>query len=195
MKPDSVDCNTGTCGDGGLAVCSTPLSLGGRTVKVQAMGREEFGYFSALVADRAPSVPKAGGGCTDIPATSRALNAKRHAESEIAITPRSSSARAATMHFWNKLSTAALMRLTVLASLDVIMLRLVAQWDVLLHPWFFLSIVTLDLGLYSVIVFAAPLNRRGRDDLGRARRHIGVNRVHRHRYLGVHERGSTGVPR
>jgi len=49
-------------------------------------------------------------------------------------TPRGSSARAATMHFWNKLSTAALMRLTVLASLNLIVLRLVGRWDILLHP-------------------------------------------------------------
>jgi hypothetical protein len=63
------------------------------------------------------------------------------------------------MHFWNKLSTAALMRLTVLASLNLIMLRLVGQWDILLHPWFFLSMVTLDLGLYSVIVYSGTLNK------------------------------------
>jgi hypothetical protein len=37
------------------------------------------------------------------------------------------------MHFWNKLSTAALMRLTVLTSLNLIMLRLVGQWDILLQ--------------------------------------------------------------
>jgi hypothetical protein len=63
------------------------------------------------------------------------------------------------MHFWNKLSTAALMRLTVLASLNVIMLRLVGQWEILLHPWFFLSMVTLDLGLYSVMVYSGTLNK------------------------------------
>jgi hypothetical protein len=63
------------------------------------------------------------------------------------------------MHFWNKLSTAALMRLTVLASLNVIMLRLVRRWDILLHPWFFLSMVALDLGLYSVMVYSGTLNR------------------------------------
>jgi hypothetical protein len=63
------------------------------------------------------------------------------------------------MHFWNKLSTAALMRLSVLASLNLIMLRLVGQWDILLHPWFFLSMVTLDLGLYSVMVYSGMLNK------------------------------------
>ena len=63
------------------------------------------------------------------------------------------------MHFWNKLSTAALMRLTVLASLNLIMLRLVGRWEILLHPWFFLSMVTLDLGLYSVMVYSGALNK------------------------------------
>jgi uncharacterized membrane protein len=63
------------------------------------------------------------------------------------------------MHLWNKLSTAALMKLTVLASLNLIMLRLVEQWDILLHPWFFLSMVTLDLGLYSVMVYSGMLNK------------------------------------
>lgn len=63
------------------------------------------------------------------------------------------------MHFWNKLSTAALMRLTVLASLNLIVLRLVGRWDFLLHPWFFLSMVTLDLGLYSVMVYSGTLNK------------------------------------
>jgi hypothetical protein len=63
------------------------------------------------------------------------------------------------MHFWNKLSIAALMRLTVLASLNLIMLRLVGEWDTLLHPWFFLSMVTVDLGLYSVMVYSGTLNK------------------------------------
>ena len=63
------------------------------------------------------------------------------------------------MHFWNKLSTAALMRLTVLTSLNLTMLRLVGQLDILLHPWFFLSMVTLDLGLYSVMVHSGTLNK------------------------------------
>jgi hypothetical protein len=63
------------------------------------------------------------------------------------------------MHHWNKLSTAALMRLSVLASLNLIVLRLVAQWDVLLHPWFFLSMLTLNLGLYSVMVYSGTLNK------------------------------------
>jgi hypothetical protein len=63
------------------------------------------------------------------------------------------------MHLWNKLSTAALMRLTVLASLNLIMLRLVEQWDILLHPLFFLSLITLDLGLYSITVYSGTLNK------------------------------------
>jgi hypothetical protein len=63
------------------------------------------------------------------------------------------------MHFWNKLSTDALMRLTVLVSLNLIMVRLVGQWDILLQPWFFLSMVTLDLGLYSVMVYSGTLNK------------------------------------
>jgi hypothetical protein len=63
------------------------------------------------------------------------------------------------MHFWNKLSTAALMRLTVLASLNLILFRLVEQWYILLHPWFFLSMVTLDLGLYAVMVYSGTLNK------------------------------------
>jgi hypothetical protein len=63
------------------------------------------------------------------------------------------------MHFWNKLSTAALMRLTVLASLNLIMLRLVGQWEILLHPWCFLSMVTLDLGLSSVMTYSGPRNK------------------------------------
>jgi hypothetical protein len=41
----------------------------------------------------------------------------------------------------------------------LIMLRLVGQWDILLHPWFFLSMVTLDLGLYSVMVYSGALNK------------------------------------
>ena len=56
------------------------------------------------------------------------------------------SPRAANMHFWNKLSTAALMRLTILASLNLLMGRLVARLDILLHPWLFLSIITLNPG-------------------------------------------------
>jgi hypothetical protein len=39
------------------------------------------------------------------------------------------------------------------------MLRLVGQWEILLHPWFFLSMVTLDLGLYSVMVNSGTLNK------------------------------------
>lgn len=63
------------------------------------------------------------------------------------------------MHFWNKLSTAALMRLTVLASVNLILLRLVDDWTLLLHPWFFLSMVTMDLGLYAVMVYSGTLNK------------------------------------
>jgi len=62
------------------------------------------------------------------------------------------------MHFWNKLSTAALMRLTILASLNLLLVRIVGRWDILLHPWFFLSIVTLNLGLYAVMVYSGTLN-------------------------------------
>ncbi len=63
------------------------------------------------------------------------------------------------MHFWNQLSTAALMRLTILASLNLLMGRLVGRWDILLHPWFFLSIVTVNLGLYAVMVYSGTLNK------------------------------------
>ncbi len=63
------------------------------------------------------------------------------------------------MHFWNKLSTAALMRLTILVSLNLIMGRLVGGWSVVLHPLFFLSVVTIDLGLYAVMVYSGTLNR------------------------------------
>ena len=63
------------------------------------------------------------------------------------------------MHFWNKLSTAALMRLTILAALNLLMIRLVGRWDILLHPWFFLSMVTLNLGLYAVMVYSGTLNK------------------------------------
>jgi hypothetical protein len=62
------------------------------------------------------------------------------------------------MHFWNKLSTAALMRLTILASLKLLLGRLVESWDLLLHPVFFLIIVTLNLGLYAVMVYSGTLN-------------------------------------
>ncbi len=63
------------------------------------------------------------------------------------------------MHFWNKLSTAALMRLTILASLNLLLGRLVGRWEVLLHPVFFLIIVTLNLGLYAVMVYTGTLNQ------------------------------------
>jgi hypothetical protein len=62
------------------------------------------------------------------------------------------------MHL-NKLSTAALMRLTVLASLNLIMGRLVGSWMILLHPLFFLTMVTLDLGLYALMVYSGTLNK------------------------------------
>lgn len=63
------------------------------------------------------------------------------------------------MHFWNKLSTAALMRLTILASLNLLLGRLVGRWDILLHPWFFLVVVTLNLGLYAIMVYTGTLNK------------------------------------
>jgi multisubunit Na+/H+ antiporter MnhC subunit len=62
------------------------------------------------------------------------------------------------MHL-NKLSTAALMRLTILASLNLIMGRLVGSWMILLHPLFFLMMVTLDLGLYALMVYSGTLNK------------------------------------
>jgi hypothetical protein len=64
------------------------------------------------------------------------------------------------MHFWNKLSTAALMRLTILASLNLLLTRLVDGWEILLHPWFFFPVVTLNLGLYAIMVYAGILNTR-----------------------------------
>jgi hypothetical protein len=51
------------------------------------------------------------------------------------------------------------MRLTVLASLNLIMGRLVGSWSVVLHPLFFLGIVTIDLGLYALMVYAGTLNK------------------------------------
>src|SRR5262249_53832236 len=62
------------------------------------------------------------------------------------------------MHL-NKLSTAALMRLTILASLNLIMVRLVGDWVTILPPLFFLMIVTLDLGLYGLMVYSGTLNQ------------------------------------
>lgn len=62
------------------------------------------------------------------------------------------------MHL-NKLSTAALMRLTILASLDLIMGRVVDSWYTVLHPFFFLVVVTLNLGLYAVMVYSGTLNK------------------------------------
>jgi hypothetical protein len=63
------------------------------------------------------------------------------------------------MHFWNKLSTAALMRLTILASLNLLLGRILGRWDILLHPLFFLVLVTLNLGLYAVMVYTGTLNK------------------------------------
>ncbi len=63
------------------------------------------------------------------------------------------------MHFWNKLSTAALMRLTILASLNLLMGRVVGDWETVLHPLFFLSILTIDLGLYALMVYSGTLNK------------------------------------
>jgi hypothetical protein len=62
------------------------------------------------------------------------------------------------MHFWNKLSTAALMRLTILASLNLLMGRILGYWLVL-HPVFLLILVTLDLGLYALMVYSGTLNK------------------------------------
>jgi hypothetical protein len=61
------------------------------------------------------------------------------------------------MHL-NKLSTAALMRLTILVSLDL-MLGRVIEYEMMLHPLFFLIITTLNLGLYAVMVYTGTLNR------------------------------------
>jgi hypothetical protein len=61
------------------------------------------------------------------------------------------------MHL-NKLSTAALMRLSILASFNLLLGRFVGYWQ-LLHPLFFLIVVTLDLGLYAVMVYSGTLNR------------------------------------
>ena len=63
------------------------------------------------------------------------------------------------MHFWNKLSIAALMRLTILASLNLVMGRVVGDWQTVLHPLFFLSILTIDLGLYALMVYSGTLNK------------------------------------
>jgi hypothetical protein len=61
------------------------------------------------------------------------------------------------MHL-NKLSTAALMRLSLLASLNLLLGRFVSYWW-LLHPLFFLIVVTLDLGLYALMVYTGTLNK------------------------------------
>jgi hypothetical protein len=62
------------------------------------------------------------------------------------------------MHFWNKLTIAALMRLSILASLNLLLGRFVGYWW-LLHPLFFLILVTLDLGLYALMVYTGTLNK------------------------------------
>jgi hypothetical protein len=64
-----------------------------------------------------------------------------------------------TVHFWNKLSTAALMRLTILASLNLIMGRVLGGWLFMLHPLFFLTVLTIDLGLYALMVYSGTLNK------------------------------------
>lgn len=61
------------------------------------------------------------------------------------------------MHL-NKLSTSALMRLTILASLDLLMVRTLDDW-LMLHPIFFLILVTLNLGLYAVMVYCGTLSK------------------------------------
>jgi hypothetical protein len=61
------------------------------------------------------------------------------------------------MHL-NKLSTAALMRLSVLASLNLLLGRWVDYW-LMLHPLFFLIILTLNLGLYALMVYTGTLNK------------------------------------
>ncbi len=63
------------------------------------------------------------------------------------------------MHFFNKLSTAAMMRLTILASLNLLLYRLLGGRDFVLHPFVFLNIVTLNLGLYAVMVYSGTLNK------------------------------------
>jgi hypothetical protein len=63
------------------------------------------------------------------------------------------------MHFLNKLSTAALMRLTILASVDLLLYRLLGGWDFFLQPFVFLNLVTLNLGLYAVMVYSGTLNK------------------------------------
>lgn len=61
------------------------------------------------------------------------------------------------MHL-NKLSTAALMRLSLLAALNLILGRFVGYWN-LLHPLFFLIVLTIDLGLYALMVHSGTLNK------------------------------------
>lgn len=62
------------------------------------------------------------------------------------------------MHL-NKLSTAALMRLCFLVSLNLLMVRFVGYWSWLLDPLDFLIVVTLDLGLYALMVYTGTLNK------------------------------------
>ncbi len=62
------------------------------------------------------------------------------------------------MHL-NRLSTSAMMRLSVLAALNMVVARMVDRSVVLFHPVVFLSVVTIDLGLYAVMVYSGTLNR------------------------------------
>lgn len=62
------------------------------------------------------------------------------------------------MHL-NKLSTAALMRLCFLVSLNLLMIRFVGYWSWLLDPLAFLIVVTLELGLYALMVYTGTLNK------------------------------------
>jgi hypothetical protein len=62
------------------------------------------------------------------------------------------------MNSWNKLSIAALMRLTILASMNLLVVRLVGGWLIAMHPIFFLSMITIDLGLYAMMVYTGSLN-------------------------------------
>lgn len=61
------------------------------------------------------------------------------------------------MHL-NKLSTAALMRLSLLAALNLLLGRSLG-YGLVLHPLFFLIIVTINLGLYALMVYSGTLNK------------------------------------
>ncbi len=62
------------------------------------------------------------------------------------------------MHL-NRLSTSAMMRLSVLAALNLILIRQFDREVVLLHPVVILSAVTIDLGLYALMVYSGTFNR------------------------------------